>query len=383
MEATQATISSAVRGNEPTRAEPPIPIPSTIHFGSQPSHPPPPASGGGGTEGKKKRGRPRKYGPDGKLTTALSPTPISAAVPISRDYSSPSPASWKRGSRGRGLHSVKKQHRTQYETLGKKLKLTLKLFLNLNCLILIQGNGVAYSVGANFTPHVISVNAGEDVMMKIMSFSQQSARAICILSANGTISNVTLRQPTSSGGTLTYEGRFEILSLSGSFMPTDVGGTKIRSGGMSVSLAGPDGRVVGGGLAGLLIAAGPVQAVVGSFLPGHQMEQMKQMKHKKHRFEQPPPIIAAAPPALPPPVTLVSARELKEASAEVKPAAASIHEETNPPPPPSFNNTVHQMFRNSSSENRSSEDEDEDDDDDDDNDSRDRDGSSPHCELSF
>ena len=42
-------------------------------------------------------------------------------------------------------------------------------------------------------------------------------------------------------------------------MPTDSGGTKIRSGGMSVSLAGPDGRVVGGGLAGLLIAAGPVQ----------------------------------------------------------------------------------------------------------------------------
>lgn len=41
--------------------------------------------------------------------------------------------------------------------------------------------------------------------MKVMSFSQQGARAICILSANGTISNVTLRQPTSSGGTLTYE----------------------------------------------------------------------------------------------------------------------------------------------------------------------------------
>lgn len=41
--------------------------------------------------------------------------------------------------------------------------------------------------------------------MKIMSFSQQGSRAICILSANGTISNVTLRQPSSSGGTLTYE----------------------------------------------------------------------------------------------------------------------------------------------------------------------------------
>lgn len=41
--------------------------------------------------------------------------------------------------------------------------------------------------------------------MKVMSFSQQGSRAICILSANGVISNVTLRQPTSSGGTVTYE----------------------------------------------------------------------------------------------------------------------------------------------------------------------------------
>lgn len=32
---------------------------------------------------------------------------------------------------------------------------------------------------------------------------------------------------------------------------------------MSVSLAGPDGRVVGGGLAGLLVAAGPVQVKSG------------------------------------------------------------------------------------------------------------------------
>lgn len=42
-------------------------------------------------------------------------------------------------------------------------------------------------------------------------------------------------------------------------MPTQNGATKSRCGGMSVSLAGQDGRVVGGGLAGLLVAAGPVQ----------------------------------------------------------------------------------------------------------------------------
>ncbi|KAJ6426712.1 hypothetical protein OIU84_022328 [Salix udensis] len=139
---------------------------------------------------------------------------------------------------------------------------------------------VACSVGANFTPHIITVNAGEDVTMKVISFSQQGPRAICILSANGVISSVTLRQPDSSGGTLTYEGRFEILSLSGSFMPTETGGTRSRSGGMSVSLASPDGRVVGGGVAGLLVAASPVQVVVGSFLAGNQHEQKpKKQKH--------------------------------------------------------------------------------------------------------
>lgn len=45
----------------------------------------------------------------------------------------------------------------------------------------------------------------QDVTMKIISFSQQGSRVICILAANGSISNVTLRQPNSSGGTLTYE----------------------------------------------------------------------------------------------------------------------------------------------------------------------------------
>lgn len=41
--------------------------------------------------------------------------------------------------------------------------------------------------------------------MKIISFCQQGPRAICVISAVGLISNVTLRQPNSSGGTLTYE----------------------------------------------------------------------------------------------------------------------------------------------------------------------------------
>ena len=55
------------------------------------------------------------------------------------------------------------------------------------------------------------------------------------------------------------QGRFEILSLSGSYLMTDGGGSRSRSGGLSISLASPDGRVIGGGVGGLLIAASNVQ----------------------------------------------------------------------------------------------------------------------------
>ncbi|XP_014514816.1 AT-hook motif nuclear-localized protein 6 isoform X2 [Vigna radiata var. radiata] len=229
------------------------------------------------TEGKKKRGRPRKYGPDGKVAmdavTALSPMPISSSIPLTGEFSA-----WKRG-RGRPVESIKKSS-FKFEVESP-----------------VQGDGISYSVGANFTPHVLTVNSGE-----------QGSRAICILSATGTISNVTLRQPSSCGGTLTYEGRFEILSLSGSFMPTENGVTRSRSGGMSVSLAGPDGRVMGGGLAGLLVAAGPVQVVVGSFLPGHQLEH----KNKKQRVEH----ISTITPS---PVNIISSEELKVSFGGVKP----------------------------------------------------------------
>ncbi|KAJ6671972.1 AT-HOOK MOTIF NUCLEAR-LOCALIZED PROTEIN 9 [Salix viminalis] len=263
----------------------PSPNPNPGQLGAPQVGASPVSAGCTDTGGKKKRGRPRKYAPDGTLATALSPMPISSSIPLTGDYSA-----WKRG-RGRPLESVKKQHNCEYESTGDK---------------------IAYFVGTNFMPHVITVNAGEDVTMKVMSFSQQGARAICILSANGTISNVTLRQPTSSGGTLTYEGRFEILSLSGSFMPSENGGTKGRSGGMSVSLAGSDGRVVGGGLAGMLVAAGPVQVVVGSFLLGHQQES----KHKKQRIELAPAVIPATIPAT---INVVSSEEMKGSYGVVRP----------------------------------------------------------------
>ncbi|CAL9054974.1 AT-hook motif nuclear-localized protein 1-like isoform X1 [Musa acuminata AAA Group] len=203
------------------------------------------SGGSSGGEGdlfaRKKRGRPRKYGPDG-MALALSPTSGSAS-PFS-----PASSDGKRG-RGRPPGSGKRQ------------------------LLEALGDWFAHSAGGSFTPHVVTIATGEDVAAKIHSFSQKGPRAICILSANGVISNVTLRQPGSSGGTLTYEGRFEILSLSGSFTITETGGIRSRTGGISVSLAGPDGRVIGGGVTGLLLAASPIQVVVGSFMPNTFKEQ--------------------------------------------------------------------------------------------------------------
>lgn len=184
---------------------------------------------------RRKRGRPRKYGPDGSVSLALSPR--SSTTPATTSQTQ------KRG-RGRPPGTGRKQ---QLASLGGWL---------------------SGSAGMGFTPHVITISVGEDITAKIMSFSHQGPRAICVLSANGSVSSVTLRQPSTSGGTVTYEGRFEILCLSGSYLLTDNSGSRGRSGGLSISLASPDGRVIGGGVGGMLIAASPVQVIVGSFIWG-------------------------------------------------------------------------------------------------------------------
>lgn len=64
---------------------------------------------------------------------------------------------------------------------------------------------------------------------------------------------------------LFLQGRFEILCLSGSYLFSNDGGSRNRTGGLSVSLASPDGCVIGGGVGGVLIAASPVQVTYWSF----------------------------------------------------------------------------------------------------------------------
>ncbi|KAK2664048.1 hypothetical protein Ddye_002622 [Dipteronia dyeriana] len=186
---------------------------------------------------KKKRGRPRKYAPDGQVSLGLSP------LPAKPKPSSASDSQALKRARGRPPGTGRKQ---QLANLGEWMN---------------------SSAGMAFAPHVISVEVGEDIVARMLSFAQQRPRALCILSGSGSVSSVTLRQPATSVPTVTYEGRFEILCLSGSYLVAEDGGPRSRTGGISASLSSPDGHVFGGGVA-MLTAASPVQVVVCSFVYG-------------------------------------------------------------------------------------------------------------------
>ncbi|KAE8664130.1 AT-hook motif nuclear-localized protein 14 [Hibiscus syriacus] len=175
---------------------------------------------------RRKRGRPRKYGTPEQALAAKKMASLSSKV----------------------RRELQQQQRQQLGLGGGSLNKSQLAAL---------GNA-----GQGFTPHVVDVVYGEDVGQKVLMFMQQSKREVCILSASGTISSASLRQPATSGGNIAYEGRFEIISLSGSYVRNEIGG---RTGGLSVCLSSAGGQIIGGGVGGPLKAAGPVQVIVGTF----------------------------------------------------------------------------------------------------------------------
>ncbi|KAK6251302.1 hypothetical protein SCA6_005307 [Theobroma cacao] len=234
----QSNVGSTFTG-EPKN----VSFPHGINMGVSSGMPP-------GEPVKKKRGRPRKYAPDGQVSLGLLP------MPAKPKPSSGSDASGQKRCRGRPPGTGRKQ---QLATLGEWMN---------------------SSAGLAFAPHVVTVEIGEDIVAKMLSFSQQRPRAVCILSGSGTVSSVTLRQPASSTPTVTYEGRFEILCLSGSYLLAEDGGPRSRTGGISASLSTPDGHVIGGGVA-TLIASSLVQLVVCSFVYGGSKTKNKQLASPK------------------------------------------------------------------------------------------------------
>ncbi|KAL9251505.1 AT-hook motif nuclear-localized protein 5-like protein [Drosera capensis] len=213
---------------------------------------------------KKKRGRPRKYGPDGAGPSALSgPEAVSLALSPMLSPNSVNPA--ERRKKGRPPGSGRKQR------------------------LASVGEWMSSSAGVAFTPHVIHVSPGEDVAEKLRLFAEQRPRALCIMSASGGVSSVTLRQPGNSNETFTYEGRFEILCLSGSYLVNENDSRHNRIGGVACSLSSTEGRVIGGTIAGRLIASRHIQVVVCSFAYGSATLKTKtepRTKGKKSRAKQ-------------------------------------------------------------------------------------------------
>lgn len=118
--------------------------------------------------------------------------------------------------------------------------------------------------GANaLRAHAMEVCSGCDVGESIANFARRRQRGVCILSGSGCVMNVTLRQPAASGALVTLHGRFEILSLLGSFLPPPAPPTVT---GLTIYLVGAQGQVIGGSVVGALIASGPVMIMAASFM---------------------------------------------------------------------------------------------------------------------
>lgn len=110
--------------------------------------------------------------------------------------------------------------------------------------------------------HVMEVAGGADVAESVAQFARRRQRGVCVLSGSGSVANVTLRQPAAPGAVVALHGRFEILSLTGAFLP---GPAPPGATGLTVYLAGGQGQVVGGSVVGSLVAAGPVMVVAATF----------------------------------------------------------------------------------------------------------------------
>lgn len=110
--------------------------------------------------------------------------------------------------------------------------------------------------------HILEVSSGCDVFESVAMYARRRQRGICVLSGTGTVTNVSVRQPSAVGSVVTLQGRFEILSLSGSFLPPPAppGATSLN-----IFLAGGQGQVIGGNVMGALIASGPVIVIASSF----------------------------------------------------------------------------------------------------------------------
>ncbi|XP_024639901.2 AT-hook motif nuclear-localized protein 1 [Medicago truncatula] len=152
----------------------------------------------GSSSFKKKRGRPRKYFPDGNITLGSSSVPTQNAAIIS-------PSSL-------GSCSIKKKRgRPRKYFLNGNITLGSSSVPTQNAAIISPSSTMKKNQqvevlgdnGTDFSAHLITVNHGENIVAKLASCCQGGPNTeICILSAQGLVGIASFQQ---SGVIVTYE----------------------------------------------------------------------------------------------------------------------------------------------------------------------------------
>jgi predicted DNA-binding protein with PD1-like motif len=115
-------------------------------------------------------------------------------------------------------------------------------------------------------PYILEIPGGGDVSGALAGFARRRGLGVCVLAGTGAVADVSLRHPSEGGAATVFRGRHEILSISATYLPASISSAAPRAlGGLSVALAGPRGQILGGAVAGPLMAASTVMVVAATF----------------------------------------------------------------------------------------------------------------------
>jgi len=144
-------------------------------------------------------------------------------------------------------------------------------FLLEGLVFLLIGQQLPRVIGelSSYSPGTIAAAVPEPATFGMMglglaglaAFARRRRVGVSVLCGRGAVAAVTLRLAAAAASAVTLHGRFEVLALSGTVLPS----SSSFAPAFSVSLAGVGGQVIGGTLAGEMTAADGVVVVAAVF----------------------------------------------------------------------------------------------------------------------